>query len=108
MAPHSEDLPSNNRTDTDKKKYGKHGIQSNIDQHPLSLCFFEDSGYFSLITWEKGFSISCSPVLKNPINLGNSFWTLCSRCRLSESVRARKPPLSLQKYILSGCVSVVA
>jgi len=31
MAPRREDLASNNRTGTDKKKYGKHDIESSID-----------------------------------------------------------------------------
>ena len=78
--------------------------------------------------WEKGISISSSPVLNNLSNLAmNSSWTLCVslrfssafprvtlwhsaggclRCRLSESQRAKKSPRSLQKEIL-GCVSVL-
>ena len=67
--PPREDLTSDNRTEIDKRRCGKHGVESNVDYRPLNMCFFEDSGYFSLMIWEKGVTASSLPVLKNHIKL---------------------------------------
>ena len=91
------------------------------------MCFFEDSGYISLMIRENGFPIS-SPVT----NLtSNSSWAFCVslrlrfsaasssvtlihmgggvlRCRSSESLRAKKSPRMLPKELFDGCASMVS